>query len=220
MEGCLRGGFSLTSLDVSSPLVTPGFVERLVRTIPSLRRLGLRGSLGVVGGPEVVCDQVPRLTALRELDVSHCSWFCDMSLRRFAKTLSRGLSSADTDSFDQGGPNLRGLSAVDERTSWGTASASASTLALRRHEPMNSLAQELVLVATGWGSGGGGLGGDGDGSSASSSGGCLRFRTFTVTCAKTAVTEHGARVAEALSPGLLVVLEEQPTARGVLHVMR
>lgn len=28
VEGCLRGGFSLTSLDVSSPLVTPGFVER------------------------------------------------------------------------------------------------------------------------------------------------------------------------------------------------
>lgn len=30
MEGCLRGGFSLTSLDVSSPFVTPGFVERWV----------------------------------------------------------------------------------------------------------------------------------------------------------------------------------------------
>lgn len=30
MEGCLRGGFSLTSLDVSSPLVTPGCVERWV----------------------------------------------------------------------------------------------------------------------------------------------------------------------------------------------
>lgn len=45
---------------------------RLVRTIPSLRRLGLRGSLGVAGGPEAVCDQVPRLAALREVDVSHC----------------------------------------------------------------------------------------------------------------------------------------------------
>lgn len=79
---------------------------------------------------------------------------------------------------------------------------------------MGSLAEELVLVATGWGSGGGG------GSRASGSREYLRFCTFTVTCAKTAVTEKGARVAEALSPGLMVVLEDQPTARGVLHVMR
>lgn len=47
--------------------------RRLVVRIPSLRRLGLRGSLGVVGGPDAVCDLVPRL-ALRELDVSHCTY--------------------------------------------------------------------------------------------------------------------------------------------------
>ena len=147
------------------------------------------------------------------------SWFCDISLRRFAKTLSRGLSSAEAE--DQDEPASRGVVAFaeqrDERSSWGTASVAANTLAVRGHAPMGSLAEELVPVATGWGSGGGG---GGEGSKASSSREHLRFRTFTVTCAKTAVTEKGARAAEALSPGLLVELEDRPTARGVLHVMR
>lgn len=147
-------------------------------------------------------------------------WFCDISLRRFAKSLSRAFPSAETESLDQDEPNLRGIGVaaeqVDERTSWGIAPASANTLALRRHAPLDSLGEELVLPEAGWGSGGGG-----DGSIVSTSGGYHgRFRTFTVVCANTAVTEKGARVAEALSPGLLVVLEDRPTARGVLHVMR
>lgn len=48
-------------------------LDRLVVKIPSLQRLGLKGCLhGDKGGPDAVCDHVPRLTALRELDVSHC----------------------------------------------------------------------------------------------------------------------------------------------------
>lgn len=50
MEGCLWGGFSLTSLDISSPLVTAAFVERWVlgqhRTARcACSRLWLRPSL-------------------------------------------------------------------------------------------------------------------------------------------------------------------------------
>lgn len=42
-----------------------------------------------------------------------------------------------------------------------------------------------------------------------------RFRTFTVSCAHTAVTKKGAREAESIAPGLLVLLEEKAAA-GVL----
>lgn len=35
------------------------------------------------------------------------------------------------------------------------------------------------------------------------------FRAFTLTCAHTGVTEEGARTAEVMSPGLLVVLEDR-----------
>jgi len=43
-------------------------------------------------------------------------------------------------------------------------------------------------------------------------GSACRFRTITVVCASTAVTEKGARIAEAASPGLLVLFENQPAA--------
>lgn len=36
----------------------------------------------------------------------------------------------------------------------------------------------------------------------------VHFRAFTLTCAHTGVTEKGARTAEVMSPGLLVVLED------------
>lgn len=61
--------------------------------------------------------------------------------------------------------------------------------------------------------GGGGGGGRGGGwNSASTVEGMRppRFRTFTLTCARTAVTEKGARAAESMSPGLMVVREDQP----------
>lgn len=42
-----------------------------------------------------------------------------------------------------------------------------------------------------------------------------RFRTFTVVCARTAVTEKGAKAAEFMSPGLMVVLvADKPAAAG------
>lgn len=40
--------------------------------------------------------------------------------------------------------------------------------------------------------------------------GAPRFRTFTLVCANTSVTEKGARCAEAIAPGLWVVLVDKP----------
>lgn len=44
----------------------------------------------------------------------------------------------------------------------------------------------------------------------------VHFRAFTLTCARTAVTEKGARTAEVMSPGLLVVLEDKPVHSAIV----
>eukprot|EP00903_Cladosiphon_okamuranus_P009067 g8668.t1 len=131
IESTLRGGVSLTSLDVSSPRITIEFIKRLVTRIPSLRRLGLRGSLAVVGGPDAVCDFVPRLGALRELDVSHCTWFCDITLRRLAKTFSLGGPPTRTDHYDgdvPDPPELVPAEPLDVTSGWGDASAPTTSI--------------------------------------------------------------------------------------------
>ncbi|CAM9527861.1 unnamed protein product [Discosporangium mesarthrocarpum] len=83
----LQGCVALTSLDLTSRHLGGVFLKRLVSQAPSLRRLGIRGCLLGGDGTSVVCDHLTRLPGLEELDVSWCSWFCDLSLRRFTKAL-------------------------------------------------------------------------------------------------------------------------------------
>ncbi|CAM9600913.1 unnamed protein product [Ectocarpus fasciculatus] len=211
IEASLRGGVSLTSLDLSSPRVTAGFVKRLTVRIPSLRKLGLRGSLGVVGGPDVVCDHVPRLAALRELDVSHCTWFCDLTLRRLAKSLSLRASPAagDPENQEPHPESATSLQDLDEGETrgWGAAFAPATNnLAFAGHTGWGPSTSDLV-------SGASRESGEKEPSSLGRS--LHRFRTFTVVCARTAVTEKGAKAAELMSPGLMVVVvADQPAAAG------
>ncbi|CAM9753618.1 unnamed protein product [Ectocarpus sp. 4 AP-2014] len=213
IEASLRGGVSLTSLDLSSPRVTAGFVKRLTARIPSLRRLGLRGSLGVVGGPDFVCDHVPRLAALRELDVSHCTWFCDLTLRRLAKSLSLRASPAMGDPENQGphAGSATSLQDLDEAETRGWSAAfepSTDSLAFAGHAGLGPSGSDADLVS--------GASRESGEKEPSSHGRSLhRFRTFTVVCARTAVTEKGAKAAELMSPGLMVVLAaDKPAAAG------
>ncbi|CAM9357217.1 unnamed protein product [Hapterophycus canaliculatus] len=206
IEASLRGCVSLTSLEMSSPRVTADFIKRLVIRIPSLRRLGLRGSLGVVGGPDAVCDHVPRLAALRELNVSHCTWFCDITLRRLAKTLSLG--SRHPEEYE---PQKELVEQQEEGSSgWGAAAAAARSDAVLRDTGARSGTPGAGLSISGEHRTGSGEHRTGSGGRATSLATYpRRFRTFTVVCARTAVTDKGARAAEAVSPGLLVVLEEE-----------
>ncbi|CAM9091776.1 unnamed protein product [Scytosiphon promiscuus] len=211
IEASLRGCVSLTSLDLSSPRVTADFVKRLVVRIPSLRKLGLRGSLGVVGGPDVVCDHIPRLAALREINVSHCTWFCDITLRRLAKTLSLGFTHPEE--HEPARPEAESVEQLEEGSSgWGAAFAASPAMSLTAFQD----------TAAGSGTPVAGVSVSGEHRMSTGRGGAgaasfarhpRRFRTFTVVCARTAVTEKGAKAAESMSPGLLVVLEEeQPSA--------
>lgn len=92
----------------------------------------------------------------------------------------------------------------DGASGWGAASASAT-----------NLEQELQALDAGeFNLGSRACGDSGERGSPAEA---ARFRTFTLTCARTAVTERGARVAESLSPGLLVVLEDKGVVGGVLR---
>lgn len=131
-------------------------------------------------------------------------WFCDTTLRRLAKTLVLGPSPATTQPSEEDEPDPT-MPAADGTSGWGAASAPAPrTLVLR--DNAGSKTPGVRVVAPG------GVRAYGGATRPNISGSPHRFRTFTVICARTAVTEKGARVAEALSPGLLVVLEDQPAA--------
>lgn len=151
-----------------------------------------------LGGPQRIS-----VTAL----TSTPRWFCDITLRRLAKTLSLG--ARHREEYEPAPPETESQEQQEEGSSgWGAAAAAATG---------NSVAREATA---GSGTPGAGVSVSGEhhrtglGGRAASGARCPgRFRTFTVVCARTAVTEKGARAAEAISPGLLVVLEEdQPTA--------
>ena len=90
---------------------------------------------------------------------------------------------------------------------WGAASAPAMRSGgyLPAHGQPEALVTAERLPGGVRTSGVGAWGGVGDATSAKKA---TRFRTFTLTCLRTAVTEKGARRAESLSPGLMVVLED------------
>ncbi len=136
-----------------------------------------------------------------------------MTLRRLAKTLSLGFSPARAAQPNDYGQDPQETAPADHEqpdgTSWwGAVSAStadaAAAAASVEVAGLETPAAGLPVSAAG--RGGGVRGAPKVGGSSS------RFRTFTVVCASTAVTEKGARVAEAASPGLLVLFENQPAA--------
>lgn len=136
-------------------------------------------------------------------------WFCDITLRRLAKTISLGGAQAKTDhSDDDDSPDSQErvpAEPLDGTSGWGAASAPTSgTVAFRDVAGME--APEAGLRVSGESRVGGGK------TSRLSGSNYYRFRTFTVVCALTGVTEKGAKVAEAMSPGLMVVFKDQPLA--------
>lgn len=150
-----------------------------------------------------------------------CSWFCDICLRRFAITLGQIHSTTVRHQADtcQSGITLERMTLeyVDETTSaWGAASTSTfEPLAPSTHNILGGEdGASIVHAPTGTGFSVGNGNADGPASGVEQ---VTRFRTFTLVCARTAVTDQGARVAEALAPGLLVVLEERSAVAG-LHL--
>lgn len=134
-------------------------------------------------------------------------WFCDITLRRLAKTISLGGPPARTDQSDEDSPDPEEIVPAEhlEGTSgWGAASApTASTEAFRDVAGVEIPGAGLRVSQES-------RGGRGE-TSRHFSGPHCRFRTFTVVCARTGVTEKGAKVAEAMSPGLIVVFQQQPS---------
>lgn len=148
-------------------------------------------------------------------------WFCDTCLRRFAKALSHGYPSAQHPNavvLGRGRRQPQGVLAAadqfdDDDSGWGAASAPTRTSESRNNltsDPsvVGLLGSDVIRTDGGRVAGGGaGRGGAWNGASAVE-GPPTRFRTFTLSCARTAVTEMGARAAESISPGLMVVLED------------
>lgn len=141
-------------------------------------------------------------------------WFCDLCLRRFATTLARGECKARTSEQARGDTTLERmrLEYADETTNdWGAASARdvlpGENLALGSHSALGVLGSPILEMDANGGRT------SGDGNLMSDIMNAPRFRTFTVSCAHTAVTAEGAKAAEAIAPGLLVVLDEKPLSR-------
>ena len=123
-------------------------------------------------------------------------WFCDITLRRLAKTISLGGAPARANHSDQDVPGSQQVAQaepVDGTSAWGAAWTPTTPTADFTDAAVVE-AQDAGLRV----------------SEDSRVGGVQsRFRTFTVVCALTGVTEKGARVAELISPGLMVVFSEQ-----------
>lgn len=142
------------------------------------------------------------------LSSSHIRWFCDLSLRRFAKTLSRGHYSARSVFVYQSRADIEG-DAVNSSSSWGFASSQAASLGFREHFSEEACGAGAAMMSdaiqTGWRTAA-----DHGRNDLSKVKASPRFRMFKLICSQTAVTEKGARTAEALSPGLLVVTNVRP----------
>lgn len=126
-------------------------------------------------------------------------WFCDITLRRLAKTLSQRGPSARTDNYDEDSPDPEEVvpaEPLDGTSGWGAASAPTPNAAEFTGVAAVETPGAGLRVSEASRVGGG------------TPGSHSRFRTFTVMCALTGVTEKGARVAEAMSPGLMVVFKE------------
>lgn len=136
-------------------------------------------------------------------------WFCDITLRRLAKTISLGGAPVRTNHSDgEDSPDPQEIlpaEPLDGTSGWGAASAPLTNMvAFRDVAAMETPGAGLRV------SGSSRVGGD---KTSRLSGSPNRFRTFTVVCALTGVTEKGARVAEAMSPGLMVVFRDRSLAR-------
>lgn len=146
-------------------------------------------------------------------------WFCDLTLRRLAKSLSlRASPTAGDPENERPHPesaiSLQDLDEVETR-GWGAAFAPATNnLAFAGRAGSGPSGSDADLV-----SGASRESGEAEPSSLGRS--LRRFRTFTVVCARTAVTEKGAKAAESMSPGLMVVVvADQPaTAGGALSLV-
>lgn len=157
---------------------------------------------------------LPALTAnplfCASLPTTVARWFCDITLRRLAKTLSLGGTPTLTNHSVEDGSDAQETVAaepLDSTSGWGAASASASSTAVAFRDVfagMETPGAGLSVWETSRAGGGG---------ASRLSESPYRFRTFTVVCALTGVTEKGARVAEAMSPGLMVVIKDPALAR-------
>lgn len=143
-------------------------------------------------------QQLPNLQPQRRPFLAR--WFCDITLRRLAKAISLGSPQARTNHSDEDSLDPEDdlpAEPVDGTSGWGAASApTTSAVAFRDAAGIETPGAGLRV------------------SEASRAGGAspYHFRTFTVVCTLTGVTEKGARVAEAMSPGLMVVVQDQSLA--------